>query len=159
MIGDERRIGPLLYIDSIEGVEVRDFLQLNFVNDDYVYNIKTEEGLLDYRFTNVKEKSFASYSSGTHRISIYWDIPYEDEINDIKNVPLTYIDVIVYEGDSIVGYAVIKIEKTGVSEHKLVNIYTFTIIKQVKFPNKYNNYQNVTKEQVEQLIKNCKEGK
>lgn len=159
LLGNERRIGPIEYMNSIEGVELRDFLQLNFVNDDYVYNIKTKEGLLDYRFTNVKEKSYDSYSSRTNRISIYWDIPYEDEINDIKNVPLTYVDVIVYEGDSIVGYAVIKIEKTGVSEIKLVNIYTFTIIKQVKFPNKYNDYQNVTKEQVEQLIEKCKEGK
>ena len=159
LLGNERRIGPIEYMNSIEGVELRDFLQLNFVNDDYVYNIKTKEGLLDYRFTNVKEKSYDSYSSGSNRISIYWNIPYEDEINDIKNVPLTYVDVIVYEGDSIVGYAVIKIEKTGVSEIKLVNIYTFTIIKQVKFPNKYNDYQNVTKEQVEQLIEKCKEGK
>lgn len=160
LLGNERRIGPIEYMNSIEGVELRDFLQLNFVNDDYVYNIKTEEGLLDYRFTNVKEKSYVSrHSTLSHMISIYWDIPYEDEINDIKNVPLTYVDVIVYEGDSIVGYAVIKIEKTGVSEIKLVNIYTFTIIKQVKFPNKYNDYQNVTKEQVEQLIEKCKEGK
>ena len=159
LLQNKMRITPIEYKDSIEGVKLPDFLQLNFVNDDYVFNIKTKEGLLDYRFTNVKEKSYDSYSSRSNKISIYWDIPYEDEINDIKNVPLTYVDVIVYEGDSIVGYAVIKIEKTGVGEHKLENIYTFTIIKQVKFPNKYNDYQNVTKEQVEQLIENCKEGK
>ena len=157
--GNERRISPIEYKDSIEGVKLRDFLQLNFVNDDYVYNIRTDEGLLYHRFTNVKEMSYNTYSSRTNKISIYWDIPYEDEINDIKNVPLTYVDVIVYEGDSIVGYAVIKIEKTGFTDNKLVNIYSLTIIKQVKFPNKYNNYQNITKEQVEQLIVNCKEGK
>ena len=160
LLQNKMRITPIEYKDSIEGVKLQDFLQLNFVNDDYVYNVKTKEGLLDYRFTNVKEKSYVSrHSTLSHMISIYWDIPYEDEINDIKNVPLTYVDVIVYEGDSIVGYAVIKIEKTGVTDNKLVNIYSFTIIKQVKFPNEYYDYQNVTKEQVEQLIKNCKEGK
>ena len=110
-------------------------------------------------YLSYQAQTKTAYLHLSHMISISWDIPYEDEINDIKNVPLTYVDVIVYEGDSIVGYAVIKIEKTGVTDNKLVNIYSFTIIKQVKFPNEYYDYQNVTKEQVEQLIKNCKEGK
>ena len=153
-----------IYID--ENISsVFSLFRINFDGGSLVYEIETTSGSFVQwgasSMTNVIVDSSKFYSGDQLNIYMFWDENDKIENNDILEIPTTYIDIIVYEDNIIKGYIVLKIEKKEISDDKGwgIIIYSTSIIKQVKFPQKSKYHDDnayITREQVKQLIEKCK---
>lgn len=69
---------------------------------------------------------------------------------------LAYVDMIVYDGELIVGYAVCKLQDRTGKENPLEFVYEAEIVKSVSFPQIDGKYQKVSEEYVLEQIEQLK---
>ncbi len=83
----------------------------------------------------------------------YWEVdPETGKATTSWETVLTdvYIDVVLRDGDNIIGYAVIKLENTDLSRYEMY------LLKSVYYPKILDNYQKVTEEYIQDQIETVK---
>lgn len=96
------------------------------------------------------DSSFEAENGAT----IYWRTPSETESGNVELYKETqaHIDIIMREGENIVGYAVIGIYTDEAEQ----DIYYAKLLKSVSFPKLNGNYQRITTEYIEAEIQRFK---
>ena len=110
-------------------------------NDSHFFVDDFENDTFNYYKTYI-------YKSGEH---IIWNNLTKLDSEEKWNGDVTHIDIVVKDGDSIVGLAVVRITKNGDMFH-----WKGELLKQIEFPKVNGEYQNVTEEYVNNRIAEIK---
>lgn len=92
-------------------------------------------------------------------VTIYWKAyAVLDDGSYLPAEDTSYLDIVIYEGDAITGYAVIMIQKTYDVSSNLANGYYAALLESRYFPCVDGKYQDVTEEYVRSIIEEVKRG-
>ena len=134
-------------------VEVNQITLTGAKDSEFVCSTSTQdpgkEGNFIFRSTPYSSETSVTVSSGT---TVFWSYRHYDENGMLTaGSDTVWLEFINRKDSDIIGYAVVKVEKLGYCN------YEAEVIKAVSFPKVNGKYQEVTEEQVNQLIDSAKE--
>lgn len=126
-------------------------LELSYPDEYVNFTVRTSEGVLR-NIINGESQFVGKEVELPNNSTLYWNnLSDNKEAKILLNIT-SYIDIIIYANEHIIGYAVIKI--FPVTEFTKGHVYSVKLLKSASFPQVDGEYQNITIDYIEsEMIK------
>ena len=115
-------------------------IRLVYTNQEITYDCSVDESYIG----GLNPQKTCTYKYNSY---IYW----HESNKDTQLIDYDYINIVLKDNDNIIGFAVVVIKHIG------NYVYSSSILKSVIFPKVDGKYQNITSEQINRFIDECKD--